>query len=55
MSYRFVDEAPDLDPLNYVEEEEISNDMEDDQPSQDIKQDKDKFPFLDNFVIPVVH
>jgi hypothetical protein len=42
-------------PLTYVEPEEISNDIEDNQPLQDIKQDKDKFPFLDNFVIPVVH
>jgi hypothetical protein len=42
-------------PLTYVEPEEISNDMEDDQPLQDIKQDKDKFPFLDNFVNPDVH
>ena len=55
MSYRFVDEAPTLTPLNYVEEEEMV-DVDEPTPDEDrtSSTDKDMFPFLIP-ILPVVN
>lgn len=55
MSYTFKDEAPELAPLTYVGQEELSDDSINEK-SGDIESrfDKEEFPFLIP-IIPVVN